>query len=114
MRQRRCRDRLVAEASDQRQIGRHHRDLPELRQRDRDRELERFGQFDGEVMSGGGRGDGTSLDFIKGCHETRLAPVHAKMVAARQRPIFDQASPARSGTRVILAPSALSRSSIRS
>ncbi len=62
----------IAEASDQGQIGRHHRDLPKLRQRDRHRQLERLGQFNGEVMAGwrrdAGRCDRSSLDFIQRCH----------------------------------------------
>ena len=58
----------VAEPPDQRQIGRHHRDLPELRQRDRHRELERLGQLEGEVAAARGRAGRRLLDFIKGCH----------------------------------------------
>ena len=52
MRQR-CRgDGLISEASDQRKIGRHHRDLPELRQRHRHRQLERLRQLVREAIAG--------------------------------------------------------------
>ena len=68
MRQRRGGNRLVAEPPDQGQIGRHHRDLPELRQRDRDGELQRFRQLDGEVTWRPRRGERGLLDFIKGGH----------------------------------------------
>jgi hypothetical protein len=63
VRQRRRGDRLVPEASDQGKIGRHHRDLPKLRQRDRHRQCERLGQFNGEMIAA--RGDRAALDFIK-------------------------------------------------
>jgi hypothetical protein len=70
MRQRRRGHGRVSKAADQRQIGRHHRDLPKLRQRDRHRQLECFGQLNGEVMAGRcrdtGRRDRSLLDFIKG------------------------------------------------
>jgi len=49
-RQRRRRDGFVAEAPDEGQIGRHHRDLAKLRQRHRHRQPERLGQFMGEMM----------------------------------------------------------------
>jgi hypothetical protein len=52
MRQRGRRHRLGAEAADQGNVGRHHRDLAELRQRDRNRELQRFGEFQREMTSG--------------------------------------------------------------
>jgi len=42
-RQRRRRDGVLAEASDKGEIGRHHRDLPKLCQRNRRRQLERLG-----------------------------------------------------------------------
>jgi hypothetical protein len=40
----RC-NRLVAEPADQCQVGRHHGDLAELGQRDRQRELRRLGDL---------------------------------------------------------------------
>jgi hypothetical protein len=45
MRQRGSRHRIVAEATDQREVDRHHRDLPELRERERAGEPDRFGQL---------------------------------------------------------------------
>ena len=45
MRERGRRDRPVAEPADQREIARHHGDLAELRQRDRQRELDRLGHL---------------------------------------------------------------------
>ena len=51
MRERRRSNRLVPEASDERKIGRHHRDLPELRQRHRHRELQRLAEFIGEMTA---------------------------------------------------------------
>jgi hypothetical protein len=50
-RQRRRGNRPLPEAPDQREIRRHHCDLTELRQRDRHRQLERFGQLDGKVTA---------------------------------------------------------------
>ncbi len=45
MRQPDRRDGVVAEPADQRKVGRHHGDLAELGQRDRQRELDRFDDF---------------------------------------------------------------------
>ena len=45
VRERGRRNRLVAEPADQREIARHHGDLAKLRQRDRQRELDRLGQL---------------------------------------------------------------------
>ena len=45
VRERGGRDRLIAEPADQREIGRHHGDLAELRERKRPRELDRLGQL---------------------------------------------------------------------
>ena len=54
----RCRGNgLVPEASDQRKIGRHHRDLPELRQRHRHRKLQRLGELVGEMAAARSRCD---------------------------------------------------------
>jgi hypothetical protein len=39
------RDRLIAEAADQREVARHHGDLTELRERDRQRELDRLAKL---------------------------------------------------------------------
>ena len=75
----------LAEASDEGDIGRHHRDLPELRQRHRHRELERFGQLKREMAAGRGsllrkrRG----FDSIQGGHFVRSAFSLVEMVAAR-------------------------------
>ena len=113
MRQRRGGHRLVAEPSDQGQIGRHHRDLPELRQRDRHRELERLGQLEGEVAAARGRAGRRLLDFIKGCHGTRLARPPGRNGGGTVAVACLRLA-RRSGTRVILAPSALRRSSMRS
>jgi hypothetical protein len=68
VRQRRRGDSLVPEASDQREIGGQHRDLPELRQRNRHRQLERLGQLEREAMAGRCLGDRPALDLVKGCH----------------------------------------------
>ena len=46
VRERRGRNRLIAEPADQREIARHHGDLAELRERNRQRELDRLGQLD--------------------------------------------------------------------
>ena len=46
VRKRRGSNRLIAEPADQRQIRRHHGDLAELRERKRQRELDRLGQLD--------------------------------------------------------------------
>jgi hypothetical protein len=72
VRQRRGGNRLVAEASDQGKIGRHHRDLPELRQCDRDSQPERFDQLDGEMIAGGCRRDRSALDLVRGDHGMTL------------------------------------------
>jgi hypothetical protein len=112
VRQRRRGDRGVAEPPDQGKIGGHHRDLPELRQHDRHRELQRLDQFNGEMITGRGHGDRCSLDFIEKRHGAILAlPPGQKRGGLRGQ---ENQPPVRSGTRVILAPSALSRSSMRS
>ena len=49
-------DDMVAEPSDEREIGGHHRDLAELRQRDRQRELDRFDKLDAPDRRTGRRG----------------------------------------------------------
>ena len=45
VRERRGRNRLIAEPADQREIAGHHGDLAELRERKRQRELDRLGQL---------------------------------------------------------------------
>jgi hypothetical protein len=78
MRQRRRGNGFIPETSDQGKIGGHHRDLPELRQRDGHSQLERLGQLERELTAGRcrhmRRGDRFSLDFFKGCHGVRLSP----------------------------------------
>ena len=61
VRQRRRGHGLGAEAADHGKVGRHHRDLPELRQRDRHRELQRLGEFDREMTAGHGRRGGGAI-----------------------------------------------------
>jgi hypothetical protein len=56
VRQRRSGHRLGAETSDHGKVRRHHRDLAELRHRDRRRELQRLGKFDREMAAGHRRG----------------------------------------------------------
>ena len=62
-------DRLVAEAPDEGEIGRHHRDLPELGQRHRHRQPQRLGKLIGELAMRFARTAGGSLDFVEGGHE---------------------------------------------
>ena len=51
VRQRRRCHGLGAEAADHGNVGRHHRDLPELRQRDRHRKFQRLGEFNREITA---------------------------------------------------------------
>jgi hypothetical protein len=67
MRQRRRGHGLAAETADQGNIGRHHRDLAELRQRDRDGKLQCLGELGGEMMAArhrGSRRDRCGFDFV--------------------------------------------------
>jgi len=75
-RQRRRGDGFVAESPDEGQIGCHHRDLAQLRQRHRHRQSERLGQFMAETV-----GRAHCLDFVEGGHEGVLAPLPAKSVS---------------------------------
>ena len=72
MRQRGRSHGLAAEAADQGDIGRHHRDLPKLGQRDRHRKLQRLGELKREMTSGhrpgGGRRDRCGFDFFEHCN----------------------------------------------
>jgi hypothetical protein len=85
MRERRRSNRLVPEASDERKIGRHHRDLPELRQRHRHRQLERLAQLERKVTAGRRRCDRSARDLVKGCHGGRLARGAGKAKRAHDR-----------------------------
>ena len=49
--ERRRRNRFAAEPADERQIGRCHRDLPELRHGQRRREFQRFREFFGDMTT---------------------------------------------------------------
>ena len=88
VRQRRRGHGLGAEAPDHGNVGRHHRDLPELRQRDRHRELQRLGELDREMTAGHGRGggrrDGCAFDFVERGHCNRLTRPEAEKVTQRR------------------------------
>jgi hypothetical protein len=75
------------EAADHGDVGRHHRDLAELRQRDRHRELQRFGEFDREMTAGNDRRglwrDRRAFNFFERGHCNRLAPPRVEKVTAR-------------------------------
>ncbi len=89
-RQRRRRDGLVAEPPDKREIGRHHRDLPELRQRHRHRELQRLGEFIGEMTAGRCSAGAIEcgFDFVERGHGARLIPVRAKNMTVTPCSVF--------------------------
>jgi len=78
MRQRRRGDRLIPEAADQRKIGGHHRDLPELRQRHRHRQPQRLGQLQREVIAGHRRPGRSAPNLFKDVMGATLAPGWAK------------------------------------
>jgi hypothetical protein len=82
MRQRRRGHRLAAEAADHRDVGRHHRDLAELRQRERNRQLQRLGEFDGEMTAGYRRGvgrrGGCAFNLVERGHGGRLPSLEAE------------------------------------
>ena len=63
---------FVAKTPDQSEIGRHHRDLPELRQRHRHGELQRLGELVGQMTAGGDRcscgRERCGLDFVERAH----------------------------------------------
>ncbi len=67
VRQRRGRNDMIAEPAEQGQIGRHHGDLPELRQRDRQCQPDRLGQFDAPVRRCGRGGNPGSQGRVH-CH----------------------------------------------
>ncbi len=63
-------DRIAAEPTDQCEIGRHHRDLAELGQRNRQRELDRLGQLDApRARAGRRRGGGYGVHAMHGMRD---------------------------------------------
>ena len=74
--ERRGSDRIGAEPADQRQVSRHHHDLRELRQRKRDRELQRFRELGSDQAARSVcpvRACGPTVDAIKRCHDENLS-----------------------------------------
>jgi hypothetical protein len=79
---------FIAEAPDEGEIGRHHRDLSELRQRHRHREPQRLGQFSGKMRAGKRRdlrGGSFAVDVVDGNHAARLASLAAENVSVASR-----------------------------
>ena len=96
VRQRRRSHGLAAEAPDQGDVGRHHRDLPELRQRDRHGKFQRLGEFERRDDGSGDRSCRrrerrksilSRFDFFERSHGVRLTPSRAEKVTVGLRPI---------------------------
>ncbi len=76
--------RVIAEPSDEGEIGRHHRDLAELRHRHRRCEPDGLRQLSGEMILRRCQLAG-ALDLVEGSHGTKLSVGLVEMVAAAVR-----------------------------
>src|SRR5262249_23166009 len=111
------RHRPIAEPADEGEVSGHHGDLAELGQRHRRGEADRLRQLSGEGVFRRCHSRRT-LDLVERSHGTKLAGPLGEIEAAglhekgwAERGTYQRT---RSGTRVILAPSAFRRSSMRS
>src|SRR5262249_28732225 len=90
------RDGFVADAADEGQIGRGHRDLPELRERHRRGELERLGQLTGKMRAGSvlRRSRRNRCPLIDECHDMDISTAAGGMRGLESRLEHDRKKPA--------------------